>query len=113
MLCGFTGETIAIKQVIDLEMPFSHEYDVATGSLMIPAPSPSGRVLQDYTLLASEPEQVAGINIRGGSMESTLADGDWVLDDPASRDIRRERDFLVTVSGAPSACSAWPAGRCN
>ncbi|WP_197030445.1 S24 family peptidase [Halomonas sp. BC04] len=60
---------------------------MATGSLVIPFPSPSERVLQDYTLLTSQPEQVAGIKVRGDSMEGTLADGDWVLVDLASREI--------------------------
>ncbi|MCC5882498.1 MAG: S24 family peptidase [Halomonas sp.] len=46
-----------------------------------------------------EPTQVAGIKVRGDSMETTLADGDWVLVNLASRDIRQEGVFLLTVSG--------------
>ncbi|KAA0011173.1 helix-turn-helix domain-containing protein [Billgrantia pellis] len=43
--------------------------------------------------------QVAGIKVRGDSMETTLADGDWVLVDLANRDPRQEGVFLLTVSG--------------
>ena len=49
--------------------------------------------------LGIQPTQVAGIKVRGESMESTLADGDWVLVDLANRDIRQEGVFLLTVSG--------------
>ncbi|WP_176342907.1 S24 family peptidase [Billgrantia desiderata] len=49
--------------------------------------------------LGIQPGQVAGIKVRGDSMESTLADGDWVLVDLANRDIRQEGVFLLTVSG--------------
>lgn len=49
--------------------------------------------------LGIQPTQVAGIKVRGDSMESTLADGDWVLVDLANRDIRQEGVFLLTVSG--------------
>lgn len=43
--------------------------------------------------------QVAGIKVRGDSMESTLADGDWVLVDLANQDVRQEGVFLLSVSG--------------
>ncbi|MEQ4541158.1 MAG: S24 family peptidase [Billgrantia sp.] len=49
--------------------------------------------------LGIQPTQVAGIKVRGDSMESTLADGDWVLVNLANRDIRKEGVFLLTVSG--------------
>ncbi|WP_445157051.1 XRE family transcriptional regulator [Halomonas sp. E14] len=49
--------------------------------------------------LGIQPGQVAGIKVRGDSMEGTLADGDWVLVDLANRDIRQEGVFLLTVSG--------------
>jgi phage repressor protein C with HTH and peptisase S24 domain len=49
--------------------------------------------------LGIQPTQVAGIKVRGDSMENTLADGDWVLVDLANRDIRQEGVFLLTVSG--------------
>lgn len=43
--------------------------------------------------------QVAGIKVRGDSMETTLADGDWVLVNLANQNIRQEGVFLLTVSG--------------
>lgn len=49
--------------------------------------------------LGVQPEQVAGIKVRGDSMETSLADGDWVLVDLANRDPRQEGVFLLTVSG--------------
>ena len=49
--------------------------------------------------LGISPGQVAGVKVRGDSMEGTLADGDWVLVDLANRDPRREGVFLLWVSG--------------
>ena len=49
--------------------------------------------------MPGQPGQVAGIKVRGDSMESTLADGDWVLVDLANQNIRQEGVFLLTVSG--------------
>lgn len=46
-----------------------------------------------------QPGQVAGIKVRGDSMESTLADGDWVLVNLANQNIRQEGVFLLSVSG--------------
>jgi len=62
---------------------------------------------------AARPEQrwrwrAAGMKVRGDSMETTLAYGDWALVDlPAG--IRQEG----TVSGTSSACSASPVARCT
>lgn len=44
-------------------------------------------------------ERVAGVKVRGDSMESTLADGDWVLVNLADTDYRQEGVFLLLVSG--------------
>ncbi|PAU76754.1 XRE family transcriptional regulator [Halomonas salipaludis] len=49
--------------------------------------------------LGISPGSVAGVKVRGDSMEGTLADGDWVLVDLANRDPRREGVFLLWVSG--------------
>lgn len=49
--------------------------------------------------LGIEPGQVAGIKVRGDSMDGTLADGDWVLVNLAHRDPRQEGVFLLWVSG--------------
>ncbi|SDJ88749.1 XRE family transcriptional regulator [Billgrantia gudaonensis] len=49
--------------------------------------------------LGLPPGQVVGVKARGDSMEPTLADGDWVLVDRASRDVRQEGVFLLLVSG--------------
>lgn len=43
--------------------------------------------------------QLAGVKVRGDSMEGTLEDGDWVLVDRANRDPRQEGVFLLLVSG--------------
>lgn len=43
--------------------------------------------------------QVAGVKVRGDSMEGTLSDGDWVLVDRANQDVRQEGVFLLLVSG--------------
>ncbi|WP_220128185.1 S24 family peptidase [Billgrantia kenyensis] len=59
--------------------------------------------------LGIQPGQVAGIKVRGDSMEGTLADGDWVLVDLANRDIRQEGVFLLTVSGERRAAHQAPA----
>ncbi|WP_147273057.1 S24 family peptidase [Billgrantia montanilacus] len=53
----------------------------------------------ELAALGVSAERVAGVKVRGDSMESTLADGDWVLVDLGSRDIRQEGVFLLTVSG--------------
>jgi len=49
--------------------------------------------------LGVSPGQVAGIKVRGDSMEGTLDDGDWVLVDLANRDARRSGVFLLWQSG--------------
>ncbi|MCT8469430.1 hypothetical protein KZO85_12625 [Chromohalobacter canadensis] len=49
--------------------------------------------------LGLSPERIAGIKVRGDSMEETLADGDWVLVNQADTDYRREGVFLLLVSG--------------
>jgi phage repressor protein C with HTH and peptisase S24 domain len=49
--------------------------------------------------LGVSPGQVAGIKVRGDSMEGTLDDGDWVLVDLANRDPRRSGVFLLWQSG--------------
>ncbi|MFM9269996.1 helix-turn-helix transcriptional regulator [Halomonas elongata] len=45
------------------------------------------------------PEQVAGIKVRGDSMETTLTDGDWVLVNLGDTDFRQEGVFLLMISG--------------
>ncbi|WP_235048508.1 S24 family peptidase [Halomonas sp. PBN3] len=49
--------------------------------------------------LGVSPGQVAGVKVRGDSMEGTLDDGDWVLVDLANRDPRRSGVFLLWQSG--------------
>ncbi|MBZ5875993.1 XRE family transcriptional regulator [Chromohalobacter israelensis] len=49
--------------------------------------------------LGLSPERIAGVKVRGDSMEETLADGDWVLVNQADTDYRREGVFLLLVSG--------------
>lgn len=51
------------------------------------------------TALGLDAERVAGIKVRGDSMENTLADGDWVLVNLADTDYRQEGVFLLLVSG--------------
>jgi transcriptional regulator with XRE-family HTH domain len=65
--------------------------------------------------LGVSPGQVAGVKVRGDSMEGTLDDGDWVLVDLANRDPRRSGVFLLckAASGASSGCSGCLAGRCS
>jgi phage repressor protein C with HTH and peptisase S24 domain len=43
--------------------------------------------------------RVAGVKVRGDSMDDTLADGDWVLVDLDNRDPRRSGVFLLWQSG--------------
>ncbi|MCK0713380.1 S24/S26 family peptidase [Chromohalobacter sarecensis] len=59
-------------------------------------------------------ERIAGIKVRGDSMEETLADGDWVLINQADTDYQREGCFCYwsAVNAASNACSASPVGRC-
>ncbi|MDT0501620.1 MULTISPECIES: S24 family peptidase [unclassified Halomonas] len=54
---------------------------------------------QDLAALGLPPARVAGIQVRGDSMENTLADGDWVLVNLADTDYRQEGVFLLLVSG--------------
>ncbi|SEM31965.1 XRE family transcriptional regulator [Halomonas caseinilytica] len=51
------------------------------------------------TSMGISPEQVAGIKVRGDSMETTLADGDWVLVNLGDTDFRQEGVFLLMISG--------------
>lgn len=53
----------------------------------------------ELAALGVDPEQVAGVKVRGDSMLGTLNDGDWTLINLADRDVRREGVFLLTVSG--------------
>ncbi|PRY63481.1 phage repressor protein C with HTH and peptisase S24 domain [Vreelandella songnenensis] len=46
-----------------------------------------------------DPAQIVGVQVRGDSMDGTLADGDWVLVNRASRDPKQEGVFLWLVSG--------------
>lgn len=43
--------------------------------------------------------RVAGVQVRGDSMESTLEDGDWVLVNLGDTDYRQEGVFLLLISG--------------
>ncbi|MDF9433004.1 XRE family transcriptional regulator [Chromohalobacter israelensis] len=49
--------------------------------------------------LGLSPEHLAGIKVRGDSMETTLNDGDWVLVNRADTDYRQEGIFLLLISG--------------
>ena len=51
------------------------------------------------TALGLSPEHLAGIKVRGDSMETTLNDGDWVLVNRADTDYRQEGIFLLLISG--------------
>ncbi|MCK0744133.1 XRE family transcriptional regulator [Chromohalobacter nigrandesensis] len=51
------------------------------------------------TALGLSPEHLAGIKVRGDSMETTLNDGDWVLVNQADTDYRQEGIFLLLISG--------------
>ncbi|KGE78419.1 S24 family peptidase [Halomonas salina] len=42
---------------------------------------------------------MAGVQVRGDSMEGTLEDGDWALVDLSNTDPRQEGVFLLLVSG--------------
>lgn len=53
----------------------------------------------ELSAMGLAPERVAGIKVRGDSMEGTLDDGDWVLVDLANRDPKQEGVFLLLVSG--------------
>ncbi len=46
-----------------------------------------------------DPAQIVGVQVRGDSMDGTLADGDWVLVNRAARDPKQEGVFLLLVSG--------------
>lgn len=46
-----------------------------------------------------DPAHIVGVKVRGDSMESTLADGDWVLVDRSDRPDRPEGVFLLLVDG--------------
>jgi phage repressor protein C with HTH and peptisase S24 domain len=53
----------------------------------------------ELATLGLQPGRVAGVKVRGDSMEGTLDDGDWVLVNLADTDYRREGVFLLLVSG--------------
>lgn len=78
----------------------------------IEAAAGAGRSLEDETVkttiyfpaeqlqaLGLAPGRVAGVQVRGDSMEGTLEDGDWALVDLDNRDPRQEGVFLLLVSG--------------
>ncbi|WP_285916280.1 S24 family peptidase, partial [Halomonas elongata] len=54
---------------------------------------------EQLAAMGISPEQVAGIKVRGDSMETTLADGDWVLVNLGDTDFRQEGVFLLMISG--------------
>nr|WP_152662880.1 S24 family peptidase [Halomonas sp. HG01] len=55
--------------------------------------------LEQLSALGLSPGRVAGVQVRGDSMEGTLEDGDWALVDLGNRDPRQEGVFLLLVSG--------------
>lgn len=53
----------------------------------------------ELSALGISPARVAGVRVRGDSMEPTLADGDWVLINRGDRPERPEGVFLLLVEG--------------
>ncbi|MGP9466722.1 XRE family transcriptional regulator [Halomonas sp. TP35] len=53
----------------------------------------------ELTAQGLDPSQVVGVQVRGDSMDGTLADGDWVLVNRGNRDPKQEGVFLLLVSG--------------
>ncbi|MCS2610412.1 S24 family peptidase [Halomonas dongshanensis] len=47
----------------------------------------------EQTAQGLDPAQVVGVQVRGDSMDGTLADGDWVLVNRAARDPKQEGCF--------------------
>ena len=55
--------------------------------------------LSELTALGLDPVQIVGVQVRGDSMDGTLADKDWVLVNRGNRDPKQEGVFLLLVSG--------------
>ncbi len=53
----------------------------------------------ELTAQGLDPAQIVGVQVRGDSMDGTLADGDWVLVNRANRDPKQEGVFLLLLSG--------------
>lgn len=88
------GDAVAVK-MYDVEGAAGHgrslDEERVAGVLQFPA--------SQLSALGLSPEHLAGIKVRGDSMEETLADGDWVLVNRADTDYRQEGVFLLLVSG--------------
>ncbi|SFT54831.1 Phage repressor protein C, contains Cro/C1-type HTH and peptisase s24 domains [Halomonas saccharevitans] len=54
---------------------------------------------EQLSALGLSPGRVAGVQVRGDSMEGTLEDGDWTLVDLGNTDPRQEGVFLLLISG--------------
>ncbi|MCT8466996.1 helix-turn-helix domain-containing protein [Chromohalobacter canadensis] len=87
-------DAVAVK-MYDVEGAAGHgrslEEERVAGVLQFPA--------SQLSALGLSPDHLAGVKVRGDSMEETLADGDWVLVNRADTDYRQEGVFLLLVSG--------------